>query len=157
MAESRGKKFEGIVKESINSLPNCWLLRLYDATDMFKSVNNPCDFVGSINGTMVLIECKSIEGNRLNFKSDIRINQWEGMIEAMTATCGSVNPIVAYVLTWFVDKDVTMAFNIKQLEYLKFQGNKSVAWDNTDCGILVPAKKKRTYFEYDFSVLGGKN
>lgn len=46
MAENLGKKFEELIKEAFER--ECYILRLYDTTNGFLNVNNPCDLCYNI-------------------------------------------------------------------------------------------------------------
>ena len=60
--------------------------------------------------------------------------------------------VLAIVIAWFVDRDVTVAYDIRHLHNMQAQGEKSVAFDSS-VGIVIPGIKKRTYFDYDLSKL----
>jgi hypothetical protein len=65
----------------------------------------------------------------------------------------SIRGIKAYVVIWFVSKDVTRAFPVKYLWRLfRIDGKKSVRYDDEN-GILIEGKKLKKYFEYDWSPL----
>lgn len=144
---NKGKKFESIFKECVDKLDNTYCLRLYDTTNGFTGITNPCDYIVYRNKILYLCELKSTQGNTLNFKSMIRENQWEGLSKA-----SSIGGIVGYVICWYVDKQVTKAYNIVELKNLKLAGNKSVRFDD-DNGIIIPCKVKRVFCNYDFSSL----
>lgn len=99
------------------------------------------------NGTLNLFECKAIHGNTLNFKSHIRENQWDKLLQY--SFLPGVN---AGIICWFIDLDKTLFIDIQYLDLLKSQGDKSF---NINKSIqLVPtieikSKKKKVFFEYD--------
>ena len=47
----------------------------------YSQINNPCDLIVYKNGTLNLFECKAIHGNTLTFKSHVRENQWQKMLD----------------------------------------------------------------------------
>ena len=89
MGINRGKQFEDKLKEQFEKVPDTLCLRLYDVTTGFKNQNNPCDFIVFRDGTLNLFEVKAVHGNTLNFKSHIRKNQWDKLLEY--ASVSSVN------------------------------------------------------------------
>ena len=142
---NRGKEFEKIFKKSVEELDDLYCLRLYDTTNGFAEISNPCDYIVYRNKVLYLCELKSTQGNTLNFKSMIRENQWEGLLKA-----SNIKGVIGYIICWYVDRQVTKAYNIIELEKLKQAGNKSVRFDDNN-GITVPCKVKRVYCDYDFS------
>lgn len=61
MAEP-GKRFEKNIKENIPGI-----IRLYDTTNGYAGVANPCDFIYYAYPYMYLLECKSVQGDRFDF------------------------------------------------------------------------------------------
>lgn len=122
-------------------------IRLYDVTTGYKNQNNICDLIVYNDGTLNLIECKAIHGNTLNFKSHIKKNQWDGLLEE------SYKPGVnAGILVWFIDWDITLFIPIGVLEEMKIKNYKSfnVKKDiNKVEKLYVEGIKKRVFFEYD--------
>ena len=126
-------------------------MRLYDVTMGFKNINNPCDLVVYRNGTLNLIECKAVHGNTLNFKSHIRENQWNKLLDY-----SKVHGVNAGIIVWFIDKDKTYFLDIYLLNEMKRYGRKSynVITDgdnlfNMLAPIPIHGKKKKVFFEYD--------
>lgn len=152
MSINRGKNFEGVVQECIEQLEDVYILRLYDPQGGYAGVSNPCDFIAYDGGQMYMLECKALHGNTFSiFSNDpkkkygkVSNTQWEGMLEATQH-----NGVVAGLLIWWVDKDVTRFIPIQQAEQLRNTGAKSIKYD-TDLGIPIEGRKKRVYYEYDF-------
>ena len=67
-----GKKFENNFKKGVGKE----LVRLYDTTNGYAGVKNPCDFIYYKYPFQYLFELKSVKGNRLDF-SNITDNQKE--------------------------------------------------------------------------------
>lgn len=67
-----GKKFENNFKKGVGKE----LVRLYDTTNGYAGVKNPCDFIYYKYPYQYLFELKSVKGNRLDF-SNITDNQKE--------------------------------------------------------------------------------
>lgn len=167
--KSYGKEFERQVFKNFSQVDDVSIDRIPDQVTKYKgSSSNICDFIVYKKPTLLYLECKSVHGNTLSiysvpkkgkdgklhgFYGNIRDNQWEGLLEK-----SHIPGVKAGVLVWFVDKDVTMYLPIGALEYAKQCGDKSIRFDTNkfdlfadDTIISIPAKKKRTLFEYDFS------
>ena len=148
---NRGKQFETIVKESFEKCYNTSIIRLHDQTSGFRGSANICDFIVYHYPYMYPIECKSIHGNTLPF-SNITDKQYKGMLE-VSKTFG----VLAGVLCWWVDKDVTAFIPIHEIAMCKDNGYKSIRFDHIpffeDGFIKIPGKKKRVFFDYDMNKL----
>ena len=142
MTVNRGKEFEKIVQTQLEEIPNTSVIRLYDTMQGFVGICNPCDYIIYKEPTMFLFECKAKGSNTLNFKNDIRGSQWDGL-EKHSLTKG----VIAGVLCWFTEKDITRFYPIEYLLIRKNEGAKSV---NSDEGILVDGHKKKIFFKYDW-------
>lgn len=147
MGINRGKQFEDSLRKQFLDVSDTFVLRLYDVTTGFKNQNNPCDLIIYRNGTLNLFECKAIHGNTLNFKSHIRKNQWNKLLEY--SKIGGVN---AGIICWFIDNDITVFLDIYWLQELLEKGSKSFNI-NKDINkfpfIEIEGKKKRTFFDYN--------
>ncbi|MBR4377310.1 MAG: Holliday junction resolvase RecU [Bacilli bacterium] len=145
MAVNRGKQFEQVIRESFNRVPNTNVTRLADDMGGFKGKSQPCDFLIFHSPYLYAIECKSVHGNTFPL-SNITDNQWKGLQEMST-----VNRVIAGVMIWFIDKDVTTFYSIKALKWFKEQGAKSIRFSDELFGITIrmQGKKKRVFFEYD--------
>ena len=118
--------------------------RLYDVTTGYISQSNPCDFIIYKYPSILYLECKSVHGNTLNFKSDIRENQWESLLQY-----SKVKGVNAGIICWFIDNDITIYLDINDLQYLKEQGNKSFNIKKDIPSTIVYGKKRRVFFDYD--------
>ena len=145
MVVNRGKEFEGIVKEAFLAVPNTSVDRLHDQMSGFKVTSkNVSDFIVYHKPHEYYIECKSVHGNVLPF-SNITPHQWASLLEK-----SEIDGVIAGVIVWFVDRDVTYFVPIKQLQQAEGYGKKSVRYDDTFIKkIDIPGKKKRVFFEYD--------
>lgn len=167
------KDFSRVPDVSIDRIPD-------QVTRYKGSSQNICDFIVFKYdqfswSRLIYLECKSTHGASLSiysepkadkdgvlhgFYGNIRDNQWEGMLEK-----SKIPGVRAGVLIWFVDKDVTLYVPISVLEKLRQDGHKSIRYDDdtkawikknnanvytTEETIVIPAKKKRILFEYDF-------
>ena len=159
MAVNRGKNFEAVVKDCFEQVPNTYILRLYDPQGGYVSVANPCDFIVYRSPKMYMLECKSVHGNLLPIYSpdpkkkygNISNTQWERLLNA------SNYGVVAGVLCWWVDRDVTRFLPIQTLTGYRNEGNKSIRYDyDLSNSLIIKGNKKRIFFDYDFTeFLGG--
>ena len=165
MSKNKGKGFEQAVKESFEKIPNVSVDRIPDQVTRYLGSTNICDFVVYQYPHQYYLECKSVHGNTLSiysepklgkdgklhgFYGNIRDNQWEGLLEK-----SKIQGVVAGVLCWWVDKDVTLFLSIDLLQDLYEAGCKSVRYD-VDYDVSVPiveikGEKKRVYFDYDMT------
>ena len=145
---NRGKDFEAAIQNSMSIMGDVSFDRLPDSMGGYAGVRNICDFSMFHAPDMFYLECKAHYGNTLNYKSDIRKDQWDGMLEK------SVIPrCVAGVCVWFIDYDITAFVNIKDLAKHRDGGAKSlnisdIISDNSIPHILIDGVKKRVMFNY---------
>jgi recombination protein U len=144
---NRGKKFEEIFRECVEKVVGSAILRLHDQTTGYAGSKNPCDFIVYKAPYMYAIECKSVHGNRLPFVN-ITDYQWSELKKL-----GDVQGVIAGVVCWWIDKDVTLFLPIATLWALKYNGAKSVSYEiESDYEFLtytIKGRKKRVFFEYD--------
>ena len=145
MAKNRGKEFEGVIKEAFLAVPNTSVDRLHDQMSGFKVTSkNVSDFIVYHKPHEYYIECKSVHGNVLPL-SNITDHQWASLLEK-----SEIDGVIAGVIVWFIDHDVTYFVPIQQLQYAEGYGKKSVRYDDTFIKkIIIQGKKKRVFFEYD--------
>lgn len=150
---NRGKDFEKEIESCFKCIPTVSINRLPDPMGGYSGVKNICDYTVFHSPDNFYIECKSLYGNTLNYKTAISQNQWDGMLEK-----SEIYKCVAGVAVWFIDYDVTAFINIKDLVAHRNKGNKSLNIDDivSDKPIkhfLIDGIKKRvkfTYFGEDF-------
>lgn len=160
MAVNRGKQFEEVIKESFLKVPNVCVTRLPDPTQGYLGIRNISDFIVYKYPHQYFIECKSVHGNTLPF-SNITENQWQGMLEM-----SKIKGVIAGVICWWIDLDVTRFIPIYALQRIKDTGEKSIRYDRKyefrkfvafgdvrlyDPLIYIVGKKKRVFFDYDMS------
>lgn len=144
---NRGKQFEDLVRSSISKLENTLIVRLYDVTTGYLNQNNICDYIVYRQPTIFLIECKAIQVSTLNFKSHIRENQLNGLLES-----SKIHGVKAGILCWFINYNKTLFIPIEHIQELQEKGYKSFNINNYDSSAVyeIPGNKKRVFFEYDF-------
>lgn len=151
MAINRGKKFEEVVRQCFERVPNTSVIRLPDPTNGYLGIRNISDFIVYNYPNQYFIECKSVHGNTLPF-SNITDNQWNGMLEE-----SKKKGVIAGVICWWVDKDVTLFIPIQVLQFMRNMDKKSIRYDDIynyegypDI-IEIKGQKKRVFFEYDMA------
>lgn len=153
MAQNRGKDFEDKIRDAFEAVPDTSVVRLPDPVMGYLGYRNICDFIVYHYPYQYFIECKSVHGNTLSIHSNdpkkkyglITNNQWEGMLKE-----GCKKGVIAGVICWWIDRDVTKFIPIQTLQMLRSNGYKSVKYNL----ISVPTtdiygKKKRIFFDYD--------
>lgn len=145
---SRGKDFESIVKESFEKIPNTSVYRIPDQMSYMSGSKNPCDFFVYHKPILYALECKATNKPSLPF-TNITEYQWAELLKM-----SKVDGVVAGILCWWVNNDVTMFIPIQFLEMLKQNGAKSIRYDADDCVLIkIPGRKKRVFWEYDMTAL----
>ena len=170
MSVNRGKQFESVIQEAFSQTKDVTMIRLHDQTTGFYGSSNICDFLAFKKPFLYLIECKAIHGNTLSISSnpkpdkngrlkgcygDITDTQWDGLMEESTK-----QGVMAGIMCWWVDKDITKFIPIQNLLRHRASGNKSVRYDaefitmrNASTGelyepITLMGQKKRVFFDY---------
>lgn len=147
-AQNRGKDFEKNIKDAFCKLKNVSFDRLPDPMAGYSGIRNICDFSMFSSPDMFYLECKSLYGNTLNYSSDITKNQWDGMLEK-----SRIKRCIAGIFVWFIDYDITVFVNIKDLNEHRKSGAKSlnigdITGDNPIKYFLVDGVKKKVNFKY---------
>lgn len=169
MAVNRGKKFEDVIEKAFSNLLDVSIVRLHDQTTGYLGSSNHCDFIVYKKPYEYHIECKSVHGNTLSiysipkpdkngvlhgFYGNITDKQWEGLLEK-----SKIKGVVAGIICWWIDKDLTYFIPIQLLEWAYTEGFKSVPskfyelWKWKENNLPEPIKiqgfKKRIFFDYD--------
>jgi len=155
MAVNRGKDFEECIKKAFLKVSDVSVDRLPDQMNGYKGGNNICDFIVYSYPYQYYIECKSIHGNTLSIYSNdekrrygnISNKQWEGLLEK-----SKIYGVVAGIICWWVDKDITLFIDIRALEAMRCIGYKSFRYDDDKWTKLIfslKGIKKRVFYDYD--------
>ena len=164
MSVNRGKQFEAVIEDSFGLLPKVSVDRLHDQTTGYSGSTNICDYIVYKKPFIYYIECKSVHGNTLAIYGkdpkkaygDITNKQWEGLKEK-----AKIEGVLAGIMCWWVDKDVTKFIPIQLLDIHRESGAKSIRFDTDfrpihefETGaiiepIVLKGRKKRVFFEYD--------
>ncbi len=155
MTINRGKQFEELVKSAFLKVPETSIDRIHDQTTGYLGGRNICDFIVYHYPYEYYIECKSVHGNVLPL-TNITDRQWSGLLEK-----SEIDGVIAGVIVWFIDKDVTYFVSIEELQHAEGYGKKSIRYDDLFIKkVNIAGKKKRVFFEYDmesfFSNFEGK-
>lgn len=147
MTVNRGKQFEQVIRDAFEQVPNTSIVRLPDPTSGYLGVRNISDFVVYHYPYQYFIECKSVHGNTLPF-GNLTYNQWYGLLEM-----SQIKGVVAGVICWWVDKDVTKFIPIQLIQKMQDSGCKSIRydiiWGSGYSTVDIKGKKKRVFFDYD--------
>lgn len=145
---SRGKDFEGVVKEAFERVPDTSVYRVPDQVTYKVGSKNPCDFFVYHKPVLYAIECKATNKPSLPF-ANISEYQWSELLKM-----SSISGVAAGILCWWVNYDRTAFIPIQFLEILKQNGAKSIRYDADDMAIIdIPGRKKRIFWEYRMEAL----
>ena len=146
MSVNRGKQFEDIIREQFKKLKNVVTIRLYDVTTGYINQNNICDLIVYKKPNMIFLECKTTNSSTLNFKSQIRENQLNGLLDK-----SKIDGIIAGILCWFIQYDKTIFLPIQYIDELMKKNKKSFNINNyhEDKVIEIEGDKKRIFFNYN--------
>lgn len=149
MSVNRGKQFEAAIYSAFQD-PKVLAMRLYDQTGGYLGVANICDFVIYRDPLLLLLECKSVHGGTLNFVGKISDRQWSGLLEK-----SGIPGVMAGIMVWFIDHDITGFVPIQELERIRQLGSKSLSVSHLLSDevrwIPMPGKKLRVLWKYDGS------
>lgn len=143
--KNRGKDFEFVVKESFEKIPNTSVYRIPDQMSYMSGSKNPCDMFVYHRPILYAIECKATNKPSLPF-ANISEYQWAELLKM-----SKIEGVVAGIMCWYVNADVTLFIPIQFLETLKQNGAKSIRYDADDTSIIaIEGVKKRVFWSYDF-------
>lgn len=117
--------------------------RLYDTTNGFRGVANPCDYIAATEFGTVFLELKTTIETSLSFNS-ITENQWFQLSRAERCKFS-----LAGILVYFQKHEKIIWYPISTLEEVKQSGVKSVN-PNFIKGYEVAYKKRRTRLTIPF-------
>lgn len=151
MGVNKGKIFEDSFRQNWKKcFPNSFIYRLADQVSGFKTTSqNPCDFICFPGDNLFMIECKSRDGSSIPFSA---IPQYERLLEYK-----DFENVCPGVIIWFKEKDKIIWVDIKVMEKIYNDGNKSIQLkmltDNIYDLVEIPSIKKRVYLEADYTYL----
>lgn len=152
MALNKGKKFEAYIKKDFQALPGVSIDRIYDVQSGYKTISNISDFIAYKYPNIFYLEIKSHKGNTFPLSC---LTQYPKLIAKY-----KIPGVRAGVILWMIDHDQILYIPISTFYKLFRDGKKSfninMIEDETYKSIIIPAKKLRTFFTCDFSVLFDK-
>lgn len=145
---NRGKDFEHEIETCLSSCANVSVDRLPDQMSGYKGSKNICDYSAFCSPDMFYLECKSKYGNTLNYKGDVTEDQWKGLLEK-----SRIKRCIAGICVWFIDHDITVFCDIRDLNMHRNNGAKSLNIKDItgeDCvpHFIIDGVKKRILFRY---------
>lgn len=139
-----GKMFEEDFFENAKEFDSRALVtRLYDTTNGFRGVANPCDYIAATEYGTVFLELKTTIEASLSF-NNITENQWFQLSRAERCKFS-----LAGILVYFQKHEKIIWYPISTLEEIKRSGVKSVN-PNFIEGYEVAYKKRRTRLTIPF-------
>lgn len=150
--KNKGKKFEQLVRQQFDNIPNVSVDRINDNVG-YAGAYNIADLIVYRKPYKYYLELKTIKGTSFPFSN---INK-----KALTdLVMASIIPGVAgYYLIWFINLDLTIAIHCKELyEKIYVHDKKSIGVKSLEEFeyIVVNGKKKRTYYDYNLTELLNK-
>lgn len=135
-----GKMFEEDFKKGVELCGNeAKFSRLYDTTNGFRGVANPCDFIAATQYGTVYVELKTTQSSSLPF-SNISEHQWQELFIADRCKYA-----LGGVLVYFPKHAMIKWYPMTQLTRLRNLGQKSINPSvDTELGYSVDYFKKRT-------------
>ena len=146
MGINRGKQFEDRLREQFKKLSDTICLRLYDITMGYKNIDNPCDLIVYRHPNIILLECKTTNQTTLNFKSQIRPNQLNSLLQNK-----DIRGVISGIICWFIHNNKTIFIPIQYIDELIKESKKSFNINNYDRTkvIELAGLKKRIFFDYN--------
>lgn len=139
-----GKDFEDDFRDSFRDAQLPLLTRLYDTTNGFAGVKNPCDFILYNEPYQLNLELKVTHDKRLAF-SDVTDFQWESLTER-----DKVSGIMAGLLICYYNEQRVFFVPMTIVNQVRDTGLKSIHFiDAERYGIELTMFMKRKHFTVD--------
>ena len=141
-----GKQFEqDFFKDAKEFTFEALVTRLYDTTNGFKGVANPCDFIVASKYSTIFVELKTTTDTALPF-SNISDNQWASLLRAEMCEHSHGG-----ILVYFERHGELIWYPLCHLQRLKSLGAKSVNPEKHPyLGFAVEHSKKRVRLDIPF-------
>ena len=142
-----GKEFEKNFEDSWKKqLPNKSIIRLYDTTNGYRTIANPCDYLVGVDVGEVMLELKTIKESSFSF-NNLTSNQFEQILDRSLYADNTNGGLLIY----FRDKqNMLMYYPIEHIAQIKLSGTKSVnPVTNLNAGRSIKFNKKRVNIEVD--------
>jgi hypothetical protein len=139
MAENRGKEWEGIVEEWLESNHICYD-RIHDQVSHLKGSKNVCDYDAYIYPHIYYIECKECASSTFNMLQNIDEYQWFEMLKK-----DKFPGVRAGYVIWMLCENRAFWVSPLQLDLYYAAGKKSVTVADLErVGIELNLYQKRT-------------
>lgn len=139
-----GKDFEDDFKDSFSDDRLVLLTRLYDTTNGFAGVKNPCDFILYNQPYEMSLELKVTHDKRLPF-SDVTQFQWDSLTEK-----DKVPGMMAGLLICYYEERRVFFVPMTVVNQVRDKGLKSIHFRDAErYGIELSMRMKRTHFTVD--------
>jgi len=141
-----GKDFERIIKDSMMRIPGVDVQRLYDTTNGYVGIRQPADYIVYKYPHQYYIECKCTWENTFH-KS--YLTQLPDLYQKSL-----VWGITSGVIIWFIKHDRTIFIKAEDLnEHFEHHASVNIKEivNNQIPYLDLPGKKKRVFFDYDFT------
>ena len=143
-----GKNFEDDFRNSFRETQLPLLTRLYDTTNGFAGVKNPCDFIVYNSPYQMMLELKVTHSDRLPFDSVTVYQQ-----QQLTAR-DKIEGIMAGLLICYYNQQRVFFVPMTVANKIRAQGPKSLHFEDAErYGIEVSISMKRVRFTVDIDKL----
>jgi Recombination protein U. len=139
-----GKKWEDDFRKSFQGKSENRILRLYDTTNGFAGVANPCDFIVQGDYCTMYVELKSVDKTSLPF-SNITSNQWTQLTNK-----SHIRNVLAGICVQYRQSQRAYFVTMQTLNRLRKSGKKSLSISDAQAyGIDLEIEYKRTRCTFD--------
>lgn len=139
-----GKDFEDDFKDSFRDDQLPLLTRLYDTTNGFAGVKNPCDFILYNRPNQLNLELKVTHDNRLSFDNVTKF-QWDSLTEK-----DKIDGMMAGLMICYYQQQRVFFVPMSVINQIADTGLKSIHFRDAErYGIELTVFMKRTHFTVD--------
>lgn len=148
MSVNRGKQFESVIRKQFEESDFC-IDRIQDTMSGFAGAANICDFMVYNKPYLMYLECKTTHNASFPL-TNLSQKQFDGMDSKVIH-----EGVIAGVMIWFIDYNITMFVPIQQIVKLKGRGCKSISvkrlqeLDDNYVTLNGYKKSNAVFFKYD--------
>jgi len=149
MAKNDGKKFEQLIRQQFEQIPNVSVDRINDNVG-YAGAYNIADLIVYRKPNKYYIECKTIKGTSFPFSNINEKALMDMQYESIKAG------VSCFFIIWFIDLDKTIAISAKEIyDRMYVQNKKSIGVKSfSDFEFMeVQGTKKRKYYNYNLNKL----
>lgn len=150
--KNKGKQFEKLVRQQFEAIQDVSVDRINDNVG-YAGAYNIADLIVYRKPYKYYLELKTIKGTSFPF---CNVNK-KALTDLMMQSI--IPGVAAYYIIWFVDLDLTIAINCRELyDKIYVEDKKSIGVKSLHEFeyIKINGKKKRTYYEYNLVELLNK-